>query len=68
MSARMISTLGVETVRLKPQEAEGAKKEEKRLKQVTPAPTESEAIAIKGAAAQNVGFIAFSGAAARARA
>ena len=34
----MISTLGVETVRLNPQEAEGAKKEEKRLKQATLAP------------------------------
>ena len=49
MGARMISPLGGETVRLKPQEAKGAKHEEKqRLKQVTrPHRTESEAIGIK---------------------
>ena len=64
----MISTLDVETVRLNPQEADGAKNEENASSKQHPHPTEPEAIAIKQAAAQNVGFIAFSGAAARARA
>lgn len=62
----MISTLGGEVVRLKPQERKGAKNEEKqRFKQVTPAAHRIRSNCNKK---YNIGFIALSGAPAQARA
>ena len=66
MGGRMISKMGGEVVRLKPQERKGAKNEEKqRFKQVTPAPHRIRSSCNKN---YNIGFITLSGAPAQARA